>query len=87
MNTFKLRILTTNAPFYRSDSVVMLTFNTTDGKYGVAANHQNMLGTVRAGEIVFREENGENVKARVSDGIIKIKNNRAVILVEEADKI
>ena len=51
---FHLDILAASVPFYRGDCV-SLVLPTTDGEYGILANHSNAVGAVEIGRASCRE--------------------------------
>ena len=85
MNRFSLIILAADRPFYDGECT-SLEFPTLDRQYGVQAHHSNMIAAVVPGVIRFRD--GEDVThyASVSEGIIKVEDNRVLVLVDTAEK-
>lgn len=65
---FHLDILAASVPFYRGDCV-SLVLPTTDGEYGILANHSNAVGAVTAGELRFETAEGEQRRAAVAPGL------------------
>lgn len=62
---FHLDILAASVPFYRGDCV-SLVLPTTDGEYGILANHSNAVGAITAGELRFETAEGEQRRAAVA---------------------
>ena len=60
---FHLDILAASVPFYRGECV-SLVVPTTDGEFGILANHSNAVGAVCAGELRFETAEGEQRRAR-----------------------
>ena len=56
---FHLDILAASVPFYRGDCV-SLVLPTTDGEYGILADHSNAVGAVTAGYILRWMENPQS---------------------------
>lgn len=83
METFNLKLLASDNVFYNDDAI-SITFETVDGKYGVLAHHSNTILALMpcTMKIVDKEEN--NVFAMVSDGLVKVEDNRVLVLVENA---
>ena len=67
---FHLDILAASVPFYRGDCV-SLVLPTTDGEYGILANHSNAVGAVTAGELRFETVEG----SLRSYSMARIRNN------------
>ncbi len=85
MNTFNLTVLAADKPFYEGECA-SLVFSTVDGQHGVQANHSNMIAAIIPGTLRFvTPNNGEQIAA-VSDGIIKVENNRVLILVDTIER-
>ena len=88
---FHLDILAASVPFYRGDCV-SLVLPTTDGEYGILANHSNAVGAVTAGELRFETAEGEQRRAAVAPGLFKAERpedidvNRALRAREEAEE-
>ena len=75
---FHLDILAASVPFYRGDCV-SLVLPTTDGEYGILANHSNAVGAVTAGELRFETAEGEQ-------RLFKVENGRVLLLVDAAER-
>lgn len=60
---FHLDILAASVPFYRGDCV-SLVLPTTDGEYGILADHSNAVGAVTAGELRFETAEGRAAPRR-----------------------
>ena len=73
---FHLDILAASVPFYRGECV-SLVVPTTDGEFGILANHSNAVGAVCA---------GEHRRAAVAPGLFKIEDGRVLLLVDAAER-
>lgn len=82
---FHLDILAASVPFYRGDCV-SLVLPTTDGEYGILADHSNAVGAVTAGELRFETAEGEQRRAAVAPGLFKVENGRVLLLVDAAER-
>lgn len=84
MSSFKLCFLAADRPFFdgKCESLVMPT---SQGEYGILANHRNMIAAIIPGVIRFRPEGEETMVASVSDGIVKVENGDVLILVDTAE--
>ena len=58
---------------------------TSDGSVGILANHAPMLCAVREGTALFRMENGEEKRLRLSAGVADIRNNTVTVLADRAE--
>ncbi len=82
---FHLDILAASVPFYRGECV-SLVVPTTDGKFGILANHSTAVGAVCAGELRFETAEGEHRRAAVAPGLFKIEDGRVLLLVDAAER-
>ena len=82
--TFKLRILEADNPFYEGECE-SLVIPTTDGQYGILANHRNLIGAVIPGMITYKVPQKEEQIASVSEGMVKIEDGEVLILVNTAE--
>ena len=71
MNTFPLKILDVESPFYEGECV-SLVIPTSDGQYGIQAGHSNMVVAVVPGEIRYTKPDGETNRAVLNEKDIKI---------------
>ena len=85
MNSFPLLILAAEKPFYEGECV-SLVIPTPDGQYGIMANHTNMISAISPGMLKFTDEKGEVTVAAVSAGLVKVENNRALLLVDTVER-
>lgn len=82
---FHLDILAASVPFYRGECV-SLVVPTTDGEFGILANHSNAVGAVCAGKLRFETAEGEYRRAAVAPGLFKIEDGRVLLLVDAAER-
>ena len=82
---FHLDILAASVPFYRGECV-SLVVPTTDGEFGILANHSNAVGAVCAGDLRFEKAEGEYRRAAVAPGLFKIEDGRVLLLVDAAER-
>lgn len=85
MNTFKLKILAAEKPFYEGECV-SLVIPTNDGQYGIMANHNNVIAAIIPGLLKMTLSDGAEFIAAVSGGIIKVENNTVLLLVDTAER-
>ena len=81
MNSFDISILAADKPFFngKCESIIIPT---SDGLYGIWANHQNLISDIIPGMLEMRKQNGETVIAAVSEGIVKVEDGNALVLVD-----
>lgn len=84
MKEFDLTILASDKPFF-SGKCEALVLPTSNGEYGVLANHSNTIAAITPGMLKYRIPGGENFVASVSEGIIKIENGSVLVLVDTAE--
>ena len=80
MNRFPLKILAAERVFF--DGVCQsLIVPTLDGLYGIQAHHENVVIAIVPGMVTLRTDAGGKIAAAVSEGIFKMENNEALLLV------
>lgn len=84
MNDFLLRILETDEDFYNG-RCTSLVVPTTEGMYGIMANHTNLFAALAVGLVKYTTTDGENHYIAVSGGMIKVENNEVLILADSAE--
>lgn len=82
--TFQLHIFKADGTFYEGECESLI-IPTTEGQYGILANHSNMIGAVLPGVITYRIPGREKEIASVSEGIVKVENNDVLIMVNTAE--
>lgn len=85
MSVFKVNILAADSPFYEGDCESLIV-PTTEGQYGILANHSNTIGAIVPGKLIYRAPGEEDKEAAVSGGLIKIEDNTVLVLVDSAEK-
>ncbi len=85
MNVFHLRIIACERVFYDGDCQSLI-FNGFDGRIQILAHHSPMATTVAVGEVRYRDGEGTEHTVIVSDGMVKVANNTAVLLALSADR-
>ena len=71
MDTFTVRILEADSPFYVGPCE-MINVPSTDGLIGILANHSNMIAAIAPGEM--------------TNGLIKIEDGEVLILAESIER-
>ena len=85
MHHFDLKILACDKVFFEGECESII-FPTYDGDMAVMANHEQMSASVEIGEIRFKTPDGEWHNAVVSDGLLKVENNKVIMLVYSAER-
>ena len=85
MRTFHLRILAAERTFY-DGACASLTVPTIDGRYGLMALHENVVIAIVPGELTLHTADGEEQIAAVSEGMLKMVNNEALVLVDTIER-
>lgn len=88
MNSFDLCILAADKPFYEG-KCVSLVLPMLSGQYGIQANHSNLVAAVVPGELDYSVPTDGGlvrVRAAVSEGIVKVENDRVLVLVDTAER-
>lgn len=85
MNRFKVKILAADKPFYEGNCYSLI-IPTTEGEYGILANHCNMLGAIMPGLLRFRIKEDKQELASISSGIFKIEDNEVLLLVDSIER-
>ncbi len=85
MKPFQLYILAADKVFFegKCESLIVPSIK---GRYGIKANHSNIIAAIVSGMLSYKAE-GEDMKvASVSDGMLKVENNEVLVLVDSAEK-
>ena len=85
MNTFELHILAAERRFYEGPCE-SLVLPTTEGMYGIQADHLNMIAGVVPGELTYRVPGEADEHASCSGGMVKVENNVVTVLVDTAER-
>ena len=84
MNTFSLRILSSNRVFFDGEAV-SLTLPGMDGEYGILAHHENTVIATKEGELRLTAADGTKMVAIVGIGFAEIADNTVTVLVDTAE--
>lgn len=85
MDTFKVRILSAEKPFYEGDCE-SLTVPTSDGERCILAHHFNMIAAIVPGEMHYRVPGGQAQIAAVSSGLVKVEDNEVLVLADSVER-
>lgn len=83
--TFHVDILASDNPFYSGpcESIIVPSLQ---GKYGIKANHSNAIIAVVPGTFFYRVPGEERQVAVVSHGLVKIEDNKILVLVDSIER-
>jgi F-type H+-transporting ATPase subunit epsilon len=82
-NTFNLEIVTPDRKFF-SGEVEMIVLKTPEGEIGILKDHMPMVVAVAIGPIRIQKD-GDWLEAVLSEGFMKIMQDKTVILVDTAE--
>ncbi len=86
MSSFSLRIIASDHIFY-DGSCEILTVPAHDGPVSILAHHEAVIMATQEGEVWFRAAgNTEWQEAIVGIGIVQVVNNRALVIVDSAER-
>lgn len=85
MNTFNVRILSAEKPFYEGDCE-SITVPTPEGERGILAHHSNMIFAVVPGEMHYRIPGKPAQIAAVSSGLVKVEDNEVLVLADSVER-
>ena len=85
MDNFKLQIMASDHMVFDGDAQ-SVSLPTTEGSVGILAHHSNIIMAVVPGEITYRAADGSEETVIVSDGLLKVENGEAMILIDTAEK-
>ena len=75
MNTFYLRVISSNKVFF-DDKVTKFVLPLEDGEMAVLPHHENMIIATSIGEIRIDTPDGKKILGVVGEGFAQIVNNR-----------
>ena len=84
MNTFDLKVLAAEKPFFEGKSL-SVTIPTGDGEIGILAYHSNCIYAIVPGMLKIKTENDKEIVAAISQGMVKVENNDVLILVDTCE--
>ena len=79
MTEFKLRILEADNTFYDGNCISIIV-PTSEGLYGIQANHENMIAAIVPGELKFTLPDNEVITAAITNGFLRMEDNELLIL-------
>ena len=85
MSQFQIFILAADSVLYEGPCE-SLVVPTSQGLYGILANHSNMVSAVVPGRLSYRVPGGTEQFAAVSAGLVKVEDNEVLVLVDTAER-
>ena len=85
MDNFKLQIMASDHMVFDGDAQ-SVSLPTTEGSVGILAHHSNIIMAVVPGEVTYRAADGSEETVIVSDGLLKVENGEAMILIDTAER-
>lgn len=85
MNRFHLKILAAERVFF-DGACESLVVPTLDGRYGIQAQHENVVIAIVPGTLFLRPAEGEELVAAVSGGVLKMEDNEALLLADSVER-
>ena len=86
MKSFSLSILEADSDFYQGECL-SLSVPLSDGQYGILADHNNMAAAIVPGALRFQRPGEEMETVAVAHGLVKVENNRVLVLVEAVERL
>ena len=86
MDTFGLKIISSDRVFYEGRCRKMIVPVPDGGGMEILPHHENMVIAVAIGATKLQFEEGEWVDVAVGTGFLEIVNNRVTMLVQTAEK-
>lgn len=85
MSQFQVSILAADSVLYEGPCESLIV-PTSQGQYGILANHSNMISAVVPGQLSYRTPDQSEQFAAVSAGLVKVENNEVLVLVDTAER-
>ena len=86
MSTLKFKIVTPEKVIYENE-ISQITIPTMSGEITILPNHIPLVSVLKAGELKFKDKDGEHNLA-VSGGFLEVRgNNEIVILADHAERV
>jgi F-type H+-transporting ATPase subunit epsilon len=82
---FPVEVLTPEGEVF-NDEVEMISTRTATGSIGILANHTPLLAMLDPTELRLYRSEGDVVRYAQGEGYLQVASNRALILVEEAQR-
>lgn len=79
---FQLEIVSPDMDVY-SGTVSSVQVQGSDGRFQVLVDHAPLISTLASGPIYIEQEDGEKKEFETVNGIIEVRDNKVIILVEQ----
>lgn len=86
MKTFQIDILAADDPFYTGPCESLIV-PTSQGKYGIMANHRNIIISLVPGAMFYRPQGKETKVVAISHGLVKVENNEVLVLLASVEQV
>ena len=77
----QLEILTPNKNIF-SGEIILVKVPGSNGSFEIMKNHAAIISTLTDGEVKVETESGETLHYKTSGGVVEVKNNHVIVLVE-----
>ena len=77
-----LEIVTPDSTIFDGE-ITMIKVPGTSGSFAVLHNHAPIISTLEKGEVKLVEENGKEIFIDIDSGIIEVRDNNIIVLVEK----
>jgi len=84
VNTFKLKIMTSNKVFYDGECLKLI-ITATDGALEIMANHEAAVFAVVPGVFRYTLDDSEWIEAVSGNGFVMVYNNEAMLIIDSAE--
>lgn len=82
MKTFKLIASTPNGNVFEGEAL-MISLRGVEGSLAIMANHIPFITPTRAGEVKIKKDNGEEIIAKATDGLLTVTKENVTLLCGE----
>ena len=83
--SFALEIITPNRVVYRDDATSLSAPGVLGG-FQVLYNHAPLLSSLEIGQIKVKNKEGEDILFAASGGFVEVRENKVVVLAENAER-
>jgi len=84
-NLFEIRILAADKKVYTGKTRSLVAPGV-EGYLGVLANHAPLVTALKAGVLKVEGDSGESLTFAVSGGVLEVRDNRATVLADAAER-
>ena len=78
-----LEIISPDNNLYTGE-VISLRVPGSKGSFQILKNHAPIISTLEKGKIMIRDSEGKNTTIEVDGGVVEAKNNKIIVLAENA---